>query len=137
MYLQLVREVYGNTFTKGKLFVNGTFVCYTLEDKVRDFTNDIKVYGKTAIPSGSYTVELSVSTRFGILLPILLDVPYFAGIRIHSGNSAKDTDGCILVGLTNDSPEADWIGKSKAAMAVLLPLLEKSYGNELITIEVV
>ena len=81
--------------------------CNTLEDKDRGLRQDTKlaeiknkkVYGKTAIPSGSYECVYTYSNRFKKMLPLLLNVKGFEGIRIHSGNSAKDTEGCILVGL--------------------------------------
>lgn len=80
--------------TIGELYIDEKFECYTLEDQVRDK----KVYGETAIPYGSYPVVLTHSPKFGRTIPLLLNVPKFAGIRIHPGNSNKDTKGCILVG---------------------------------------
>lgn len=95
-------------YTISRLYVNGElFGCNTLEDTDRGLSqsmdlNEIKkkkVYGQTAIPSGSYECVYTYSSRFKKMLPLLKDVPGFDGIRIHSGNSAKDTEGCILVGL--------------------------------------
>lgn len=95
-------------YTISRLYVNGElFGCNTLEDTDRGLRKDMqleeikkkKVYGQTAIPIGSYECVYTYSNRFKKMLPLLKDVPGFDGIRIHSGNSAKDTDGCILVGL--------------------------------------
>lgn len=95
-------------YTIGRLYVNGNlFGCNTLEDTDRGLNqkmdlNEIKnkkVYGQTAIPIGSYECVYTYSNRFKKMLPLLLNVKGFEGIRIHSGNSAKDTEGCILVGL--------------------------------------
>ena len=95
-------------YTISRLYVNGElFGCNTLEDADRGLRQDMqleeikkkKVYGKTAIPRGSYECVYTYSNRFKKMLPLLLNVKGFEGIRIHSGNSAKDTEGCILVGL--------------------------------------
>lgn len=83
-------------YTIGRLFVDGKYVCDTLEDKVRE--PGVKVAGKTAIPAGRYRVIVNVSPKFGRELPRLLDVPGFEGILIHRGNTPEDTAGCILVG---------------------------------------
>ena len=95
-------------YTISRLYVNGElFGCNTLEDTDRGLIKDMqieeiknkKVYGRTAIPSGSYECVYTYSNRFKKMLPLLLNVKGFDGVRIHSGNSAKDTEGCILVGL--------------------------------------
>ena len=105
MKLTLKRIALRPTYTIGKLYIDGKYFCDTCEDKVRDtnkngvFDEEKKVYGETAIPYGTYTIILSMSNRFKRVLPLLLDVPEFSGIRIHSGNTAeKDSLGCILVG---------------------------------------
>ena len=75
------------------------YFCDTLEPTWRDYEHGAyKVKGKSAIPEGRYAVVISYSPKFKQWLPILLGVPKFEGIRIHAGNTAKDTDGCILVG---------------------------------------
>jgi len=75
------------------------YFCDTLEPTWRDYKNGAyKVKGRSAIPEGRYAVVISYSPKFGAWLPILLGVPKFKGIRIHAGNTAKDTEGCILVG---------------------------------------
>lgn len=108
MKIEVRRIAERDTYTIGRLYVDGTYFCDTLEDKVRDLAKEKKVYGKTAIPSGTYRVTLNVrSPRFASrkqyafcngYLPRLLDVPDFEGVLIHIGNTAEDTEGCILVG---------------------------------------
>ena len=71
------------------------YVCQTLEDPVRQA--GVKIAGETAIPSGTYRVSITMSTKFGKLLPLLANVPNYSGIRIHPGNTTADTSGCILV----------------------------------------
>lgn len=90
------------TYTIGKLYIDGEYFCDTLEDRVRDLSREAKVAGQTAIPEGRYMVSVTMSPRFGRLLPLLHDVPQFTGVRIHSGNTAKDTQGCILVGYNRE-----------------------------------
>lgn len=95
-------------YTIGRLFVDGKYLCNTLEDKVRDLTKSKKIAGQTAIPAGRYEVTMDViSPKYSKKsaynwckgrLPRLLDVPQFDGILIHAGNTPKDTEGCILVG---------------------------------------
>lgn len=97
MILVLKRNFKGPDYTIGKLYIDGHYFCDTLEDTVRP--NDTKIAGRTAIPAGEYEVVKSYSPRFKKILPEILDVPGFTGVRIHAGNTAKDTDGCILLGL--------------------------------------
>lgn len=94
MLLKLQRVFKGDDYTIGKLYIDGKYFCDTLEDAIRNK----KIKGKTAIPAGTYTVVLTISNRFKRLLPLLLSVPQFEGVRIHSGNTIDDTEGCILVG---------------------------------------
>ena len=82
--LEVVRFNFTPLSTIGKLYVNGVFECYTLEDCVRDK----KIYGMTAIPTGTYKVILNLSNRFKRVLPLLIDVSNFEGVRIHPGNYA-------------------------------------------------
>jgi hypothetical protein len=93
-------------YTIGRLYVNGEYVCDTLEDAVRD----VKIKHKTAIPAGRYKVAMTIvspkysnpkynwAMKYGGKLPRLLDVPNYEGILIHVGNTANDTSGCLLVG---------------------------------------
>lgn len=97
MNLLLSREPTVDGCTMGQLFANGEFLAWTLEDPVRDGP---KIAHETAIPPGTYEVIINRSQRFHRLLPLLLKVPEFDGVRIHPGNVAADTSGCILVGRT-------------------------------------
>lgn len=100
MNLLVDRIFLGDSYTIGKLYINGEYFCDTLEDAVRDLKHDGsgKVHGETAIPAGVYAVIVNRSPKFRRMLPRLLNVPFFDGILIHAGNSAKDSYGCILVG---------------------------------------
>ena len=120
MEIKLVRGKSNAASVEGKLYVDGVFECYTVEDLPRA----VKVYGKTAIPKGKYKVVITMSNRFKKRLPLLLNVPGFEGVRIHSGNSSKDTEGCIIVGAVNDRTDDDWVGSSKVAMSRLMPKIE-------------
>ena len=134
MELTLNRIFLGSSATIGELLINDKHLCDTLEDRVRP--EGEKVYGKTAIPEGTYEVKLTHSPRFKKILPEILNVPNFSGIRIHTGNSSKDTEGCILVG-TWDGEKEDWVGSSKIAFDELMTLLEEARNNkEKVTITV-
>jgi hypothetical protein len=105
MELRVERLWPKENYTVGRLYVNNEFFSNTLEDKIIDkdksgaFDNgEKKVYGESAIPYGKYKVIYNWSPKFGRNLPRLLDVPHFEGILIHSGNTARDSAGCILVG---------------------------------------
>lgn len=94
------------TYTVGKVIIDGKRFCESMEDKDRGLTQDmseeeikrVKVYGETAIPAGVYTVKMTYSQKYKRKMPEVLGVPGFSGIRIHSGNTAKDSLGCILLG---------------------------------------
>lgn len=131
MEIKLIRESFGDTFTEGKLLIDNVFECYTVEDTDRKMEEDLtrKVNGKTAIPKGEYEVVLSMSNRFQKILPEVLNVPGFTGIRIHSGNSSVDTDGCIILGSINDKVDDDWIGGSKIALTQFMAKLETAIDN--------
>jgi hypothetical protein len=116
--LLLSRRWYSNRSTIGALTF-GEFSCFTLEDRVRE--PGVKVQDKTAIPAGRYRVVVDFSQRFQRRMPLLLEVPMFTGIRIHSGNTAEDTRGCILVG---EWRAPDWVGDSRRAFGKLFPLID-------------
>ena len=106
MKLLVKRIALKETYTIGKLYVDGVYLCDTLEDKSRDFNKDgdldepgeTKVWGQTAIPFGIYKVCMMMSPKFKKILPRLMNVKGFEGILIHPGNIPEHTHGCILVG---------------------------------------
>lgn len=129
MELLLKRKWFTDKSTIGELSVNGAFECYTLEDKVRT----VKIAGRTAIPAGRYEVAVNFSNRFQKLMPLLLNVPNFEGIRIHSGNTQDDTDGCILVGKTRDT---DFVGNSRSTFAALFAKIRAAVTSEKVFIRI-
>lgn len=108
MKIIVKREKSSQYSTIGEMLIDGTHTCYTLEDVVREE----KIPSETAIPAGCYEVTITYSNRFKKDLPLINNVPNFSGVRIHPGNKAEDTEGCILVGL---SKSLDFIGSSKIA----------------------
>lgn len=116
--LLVLRQPSKNGCTIGALSLNGKHFCYTLEDVVRGL-KDKKVYGKTAIPAGTYRVILNISNRFKKLMPLLVAVTGFEGVRIHSGNTAADTLGCLLVGY-DKLPSGTSVYKSREAFEDLM-----------------
>lgn len=107
MEITLDRAWKKDGYTISRLFIGGERICEALEDTDRGLKQSmsleeikkLKIYGKTAIPSGRYKVVMSYSPKFGKVLPEVLDVKGYSGIRIHQGNTAKDTAGCIIGGL--------------------------------------
>jgi hypothetical protein len=106
MKLKLVRIAFKDTYTIGKLYADGVYVCDVIEDKDRGLDDSMglaeimskKRYGETAIPYGHYKIEITYSPKYKRMMPEIKDVKGFSGIRIHSGNTAKDTLGCLIVG---------------------------------------
>ncbi len=98
--LKLTRTARRDDYTIGRLEEeDGTKICDTLEPTWRDYRGgETKVKGHSAVPEGTYPVVVTRSPRFGRNLPLLVGVPGFEGVRIHAGNSPKDTEGCVLVG---------------------------------------
>ena len=129
MNLVLQREILTAESTIGSLFEEGERICWTLEDVVREK----KEPGTTAIQAGKYPVILTESVRFKKRLPLLVEVPNFNGVRIHSGNTSADTEGCILVGLQKG---VNSIGRSRAAMDALMPRLEAALQDGEVFIEI-
>lgn len=116
--------------TFGQLYVDGAKQCETLEDPVREVegatVENWKIKGDTAIPRGRYRVIVNHSNRFNRDLPLLLAVPGFEGIRIHAGNTDKDTEGCILVG-TKRGPTS--ILESRIAFNELFDDIKEALAN--------
>ena len=129
MELLLKRHTFKPTYTIGKLFVNSKYFCDVIEDTVRDLNMDGdlddsgegKIYGKTAIPYGRYEVKLTMSNRFNKVLPILIGVKGFEGIRIHSGNTEQDSLGCLIVG---ENKEVGKVLNSRVTMDKLMKEFE-------------
>lgn len=134
MELKLNRIFLGSSATIGELYVDGEHIADTLEDRVRP--EGEKIYGKTAIPEGTYEMVLSYSPRFKKILPEILNVPNFTGIRIHSLNKAEESEGCIGVGEWNGK-DTNWISNSRKAFNKLFAILqEASDRGEKITITI-
>ncbi len=138
MKLHLVRDVLTPDFTLGRLAINGVFACFTVEDAARQVegrpVEDWKIQGKTAIPKGNYIVIINYSNRFRRELPLLLDVPGFTGVRIHSGNTSADTEGCILVGQKRTQ---NGVSMSRLAFEDLFAKMDGAYTrNEPVSLEV-
>lgn len=139
MEIKVKRIARKDAYTIGKMYVNGEYVCDTLEDKDRGLTSNmlvaqicgVKVHGETAIPTGRYLVDMkTVSPRFGGRaqyqfckgrLPRLCNTPGYQGVLIHIGNTAKDTDGCILVG---ENKAVGQVLNSTATFRKLYPILK-------------
>lgn len=141
MKLELKRIALHDTYTIGKLYIDGVYFCDTIEDKVRDlnkngvFDNgEFKVKGETAIPYGTYEVVWAYSPRFKRYTPRLLNVKSFDGVLIHAGNTAKDTEGCIILG------QNKVVGKvinSKEFVNKLYPIIKNACQKGKVIIEVV
>jgi Family of unknown function (DUF5675) len=135
VHLEVKRDTFTSRSTIGKLYIDGKFFAFTLEDPQREL--GVKIYGNTAIPKGTYTVIWNKSTRFSkekgkdVFMPLLLDVPGFSGVRIHSGSFPADTLGCILVGYNKGK---DFINGSRDAIKALYPLIQKAASPITITV---
>ncbi|HEV7425425.1 MAG TPA: DUF5675 family protein [Thermoanaerobaculia bacterium] len=129
MDMQVTRQTFTDESTIGELTIDGVHQCFTLEDKVREQ----KVFGETAIPAGRYEVVVNFSNHFQKMLPELVAVPNFEGVRIHSGNTAKDTEGCILVGVTKGT---NVVSNSKDAFNVLFAKIQAAAAQEKVFIEI-
>ena len=118
-------------YTIGRLFIDGVYFCDTLEDCDRGLDQGmtdeeirrLKIYGKTAIPTGRYRVVLTYSNRFRKVLPEILNVKGYSGVRIHTGNVPEDTLGCILVGRNT---KKGMVTESRKMFAPLLDMMRKA-----------
>jgi hypothetical protein len=140
MKITLQRRPSKGGATLGKLSIDGTFACYTLEDQIREVkgkpVESWKIYGETAIPAGEYRVTLENSNRFGPDTLTINAVPGFEGIRIHGGNTAADTHGCPLLGM--QATDTSLIGgTSKPAVLLVKGEVQRAIARgELVNIEV-
>ena len=136
MRLTLDRFFKGKDYTIGRLYIDGVYFCDTLEDTVRGLPEEEKIYSRTAIPAGTYKITLNiVSPKYSLRksydwcggrLPRLLNVPFFDGILIHAGNTAKDSAGCILVG---ENKEKGKVLNSMATLKRLYKVLKEHEGE--------
>lgn len=143
MRIEIKRNEFAENFTGGELFIDGKKFCDTIEDTDRmprgvclprtdaeRIIKEVKVAGKTCIPSGHYKLKISFSPRFQKELPEIMDVPGFTGIRIHSGNTAEDSEGCILIG-KKTSP--GFVSDSRKTMTELMSKIDK---NSIVDIDI-
>lgn len=139
MIITLRRIAMKDTYTIGKLYIDGVYFCDTVEDKDRGLDDSMeestiksrKVYGETAIPLGTYKIEITYSPKFKKNLPLLYNVKGFEGIRIHSGNTAKDSLGCIIVG---KNKKVGMVLDSRSTMTKLMKILTNTKENIWLTI---
>lgn len=139
MEIKLVRIAFKETYTIGKLYVDGKYLCDTIEDKDRGLDNSMtaneilrrKVKGQTAIPTGHYNIDITYSPKYKRMMPLLLDVKGFSGIRIHSGNTSKDTEGCLIVGKNKQ------VGMVLESRDTYQRLFEMMQGEKNITIDII
>ena len=141
MKLLVKRVALKPTYTIGKLYIDGEYFCDTLEDTVRDKNKngkfdagEYKIYGQTAIPYGKYEVKWTYSPKYKRYMPQLMNVTNFSGIRIHSGNTPKDTLGCILVG---QNSKVGMVLNSKATVEKLYPRIQAACKIGKVYIEIV
>lgn len=139
MEMMLERVQRDSDVTIGALYVEADFECWCCEDAVREIpgrpVDEWKIKGQTAIPVGTYEIDITMSTRFKVMLPVLLNVPGFEGIRIHPGNTAADTEGCILPGVDRLGKS---VGHSRKAFDLLFARLRAAKAKgERITIRIV
>jgi len=125
MQLHLLRDTFAARSTLGLLYVDDVAECDTLEDRVRIGP---KVPRRTAIPPGTYRVVIDDSARFKKPMPHVLDVPGFEGIRIHSGNTDADTEGCILLG--RRTANVDFIADSRKAFDAFFAKLKAAVDRD-------
>ena len=123
MKLVLIRHARRADYTIGRLEdENGKKICDTLEPTWRDYRGgELKIPKKSAIPEGSYRMVVTKSRRFQKYLPLLVGVPGFEGVRIHAGNTSRDTEGCILVGQNIQVGKVLW---SRITLEKLMKLIE-------------
>lgn len=139
MRITLIRIANKPNYCIGKLYIDGVYFCDTLEDVDRGLDDamseneilSLKVKGQTAIPTGIYPISITYSPKYKRMMPLLNNVKGYSGIRIHSGNTAKDTEGCLLVGKNKE------VGKVLDSRATYNALFKKlSQTNSKITIRI-
>lgn len=140
MEIVVIRKTFTKVSTISDVIINGEFQCYGLEDMDRglkksmpiDEIKELKVFAQTAIPEGRYEMIVNFSNRFQQYMPLLLGVPGFEGIRIHPGNTALHSEGCLLLGQTVGS---DFVGNSRIAYRSFMKKVREVEKKEKIYIE--
>lgn len=123
MKLKLIRTSMQEGFTTGVLYAGNEMMAHTLEPQQRDLSAEPKVWGRTAIPAGTYPIRQVSSQRFKRKMPYLIDVPHFTRVMFHYGNSVADTHGCILIG---ERKERDTLKNSRVTFNRLYALLAQA-----------
>ena len=131
MRITLVRIANRPTYCIGKLYIDGVYFCDTIEDTDRGLDDKMKeseilkkkIKGQTAIPTGTYNVLITWSPKYQRLMPLVDNVKGYSGIRIHSGNTAKDTEGCLIVG---KNKEVGKVLESRATYNKLFKVLDST-----------
>lgn len=134
LHLTLIRKWKNPAYTIGQLYAGGRLICNSLEDTDRGLNmhmpekeiNKIKIAGETAIPTGTYKLAVTQSPRFGRKLIEVLNVPGYLGIRIHKGNTAKNSAGCILPG---NNTEKGKVTNSTKFEELLTSMVESAINN--------
>lgn len=135
MEIKLTRIARRKDYTIGRMEIDNEYICDTLEPTWRDLAHGgRKQKGKTAIPEGRYALVVTKSPKFKKWLPLLLGVPGFDGVRIHSGNTPKDTQGCILVG---QNRKKGMVLNSRIAMEEIMKILDSRKAGEPVFITIV
>lgn len=106
MRITLIRKWNKKDYCIGDLYIDGVWFCNVLEDTDRGLKDEmteeeilkLKVKGETAIPTGIYKVTVTYSPKYKKNMPLINNVKGYSGIRIHSGNTSKDTEGCLILG---------------------------------------
>jgi hypothetical protein len=141
MEILIDRKYKKKNYTIGNVYINGEYFCDSLEDTDRGLRDDMdvselrdmKVDERTAIPTGRYEIKITYSNRFGKMMPLVCDVKAFDGIRIHSGNTHEDTEGCILIGKNR---AVSIVLDSRKTMHTFMKVLAETLKREKVWIEI-
>lgn len=142
MEILVKRTTKTSNSTIGELYINGKFFCHTLEDVDRGLDSKMplqeilrkKIKKETAIPTGKYEVGLTFSNKYQQIMPEIINVPGYVGIRIHPGNHKDHTEGCLLVG---EIAGKDAIKNSRSTFRALFSLMKEAIKKEKIFIEII
>lgn len=130
MKFEIVREIFTEDYTLGRMLKDGAPFGYTCEDCDRGLeSGGVKVPRKTAIPAGIYRLTATMSTRFSRLMPLVENVPQFSGVRIHGGNTHRDTEGCPLLGTVRTEEGVAGCGIINSVLLKLIVDTERAGGE--------